>query len=313
VSSTWSSIREAFTESTALELDLLGRALPLSPLAATGDVRIRVDGGHTHIGVAAAPLRVHVSLALADRVGATAEGCVELLGIRPLLFGTAWKVLDLFMDAVMADNNEPTNRLGRYPIAAKVQRANSGQLAQNVLEQDTWDALRHVYTATDELRHSLIHRRVTVDNQGTLTGHDEQGASLTPTLTVEEQEALARAAQRLGEAAGQSPPVDARIQLDLAAWLTRLSGLHGVTLRAGEPLAVIRELTYVVDPDPESGTYPLPVPELWELPNLEGQNAVDLVVEFRDQPGVIARGRLEEAPTELVQLSPTALPDWLRR
>jgi hypothetical protein len=313
MSSTWGSVREAFTESTALELDLLGRALPLSPLAATGNVRIRVDEGHVHIGVAAQPVRVHVSLGVADNIGASPEGCVELLGIRPLLFGTAWKVLDLFMDALMADNQVPTNGLGRYNIAAKVRRARSGQLAQDLLQRDTWDAVRQVYAATDQLRHSLVHRRVTVDEQGTLTGHDEQGAALAPKLTLDEQESMARAAQRLGEAASQGPPVDARTQLDLAAWLARLSALHGVTLGAGEPLAVIRELTMVVYPHPESGAYLLPVPELWALPNLAGDAAVDLVVEFSDQPGIMARGRLEDAPMELVQLDPAALPDWLGR
>jgi hypothetical protein len=35
---------------------------------------------------------------------------------------------------------------------------------------------------------------------------------------------------------------------------------------------------------------------LWALPNLAGDVAVDLVVEFCDQPGIIARGRLEDAP-----------------
>jgi hypothetical protein len=86
-----------------------------------------------------------------------------------------------------------------------------------------------------------------------------------------------------------------------------------VTLGAGEPLAVIRELTMVVYPHPESGAYLLPVPELWALPNLAGDAAVDLVVEFSDEPGIMARGRLEDAPMELVQLDPAARPDWLGR
>jgi hypothetical protein len=52
----------------------------------------------------------------------------------------------------------------------------------------------------------------------------------------------------------------------------------------------------VVSPEPESRAYPLGVPDLWALPNLAGDVAVDLVVEFCDQPGIIARGRLEDAP-----------------
>ena len=73
---------------------------------------------------------------------------------------------------------------------------------------------------------------------------------------------------------------------------------------------MVRELTMVVYPHPESGAYVLPVRELWALPNLAGDVAVDLVVEFSDQPGIIARGRLEDAPMEVVLLNPAALPAW---
>jgi hypothetical protein len=47
--------------------------------------------------------------------------------------------------------------------------------------------------------------------------------------------------------------------------------------------------------------------------NLAGDVAVDLVVEFSDQPGIIARGRLEDARMEVVLLNPAALPAWLGR
>ncbi|WP_156465353.1 hypothetical protein [Knoellia sp. Soil729] len=57
---------------------------------------------------------------------------------------------------------------------------------------------------------------------------------------------MARAGQRLGEAASQGWPVDARTRLDLGAWLAKLSSLHGVDLGAGAPLEVIRELTVVL-------------------------------------------------------------------
>ncbi len=141
MSGRWGSIRGAFIESTALELDVLGRALALCPLDATGIVRIRVDLGLVDIA-GGEQVWGHVSLGPADNIGASPEGCVELLGIRPLLFGTAWKVLDLFMDALMEDNQVPTNGHGRYSIAAKVTRAKSGQLAQDLLQQGTWDAVR---------------------------------------------------------------------------------------------------------------------------------------------------------------------------
>ena len=115
-------------------------------------------------------------------------------------------------------------------------------------------------------------------------------------LTVDEQEALARAAQRLGEAASQGRPVDARTQLDLfgmanqvakPAWRTSARGRAA----ARHPRADLRGV-----PRPRIWCLPLPVAELWKLPNVVGEPAVDLVVDFGDQPGIIARGRLEDAP-----------------
>lgn len=298
-------------EATALELDLLARALPTVPLHATGDVRVRVDQGQVGVGVAARPASVHVAIGVADSLGATPERCVELLGIYPLLFGTAWKVLDLYVEALMVDNQIPRDRFGRYTITAKVKATQNGALTQNLVTQEAWDALRQVYANTEQLRHSLIHRRVTLDAQGTLTGHDEQGAPLPTTLSVPEQEALVRVALRLGEAAAQDPPVDSRTQLDLAAWLARLARFHAVPLAAEGLPDTIREVTLVLHRDPDSGLYPLDVPQLWENANLAGQRVADLVVEFSDQPGVIATGRLEDATVEDMELDPAALPDWL--
>ena len=78
-------------------------------------------------------------------------------------------------------------------------------------------------------------------------------------LTVDEQEALARA---LSAWARRPARVGLWMRVPswtFSAWLTRLPNPHGVPLRAGEPLPVIRELTYVVYPDPESGAYPSPL------------------------------------------------------
>ena len=252
-----------------------------------------------------------MAIGVADSLGATRESCVELLGIHPLLFGTAWKVLDLYVEALMADNQVPRDRFGRHTISAKVNATHNGSLTQDLLTQEAWDAVRQVYANTHQLRHSLVHRRVTLDAQGTLTGHDEQGAPLPTSLSVAEQEALVRAALRLGEAAAQGPPVDARTLLDLTAWLARLSSLHGVPLAPEGLPGTIREITVVLHRDPRSGLYLLHVPELWDNANLGGQQVADLVVVFSDQPGIIATGRLEDAPAERVELNPGALPDWL--
>ena len=57
----WQDMRADFMEATALELDLPARALPMVPLHATGDVRIRVDQGQVGVEVSARPVAVQLS------------------------------------------------------------------------------------------------------------------------------------------------------------------------------------------------------------------------------------------------------------
>src|SRR5713226_3422130 len=78
-----------FDEASALERDTLLRALPLLALDGHSSATARLDMATDQVGIA---------MTLTETLGPTPVGCVDLLKIRPLLFGAAWKVLDLLLE-----------------------------------------------------------------------------------------------------------------------------------------------------------------------------------------------------------------------
>ena len=241
--------------------------------------------------------------------GASPAACVELLRLRPLLFATAWKVVDVFVETLMRMDGRVPDQQGGYYIKTKVKALKQG-LPQPLLAQDLWLALAEIYENTTELRHSLVHRFVHADPSGALVGHTAAKAPLPP-MSAGDQEALVRVACRLGEAASGGSPADERTHRDLTAWLAELAQWHGQTLNSLGAVGGILEVTVVVARDDAMGGYRLDVPALLASPNLVDHHYMDLVVEYADQPGRTARGRLETAPEEVIVLDADSLPTWL--
>jgi hypothetical protein len=84
---TWSE----FDISTALERDVLWRALPLVATESTGESHAVVDMGEPGARMFA-DVDATIFSTFHEVVGPNPGGCVDLLQIRPLLVGTAWKV-----------------------------------------------------------------------------------------------------------------------------------------------------------------------------------------------------------------------------
>jgi hypothetical protein len=77
---------------------------------------------------------------------------------------------------------------------------------------------------------------------------------------------------------------------------------------------VIPEITMIVDPDPShGGRYALDFPavRLW-MPFQDAHDCADIVIAPRDRPGQELRGRLEDAPSEVVVIDVDVPPAWLR-
>jgi hypothetical protein len=189
---------------------------------------------------------------VADTFGATPERCIDLLQIRPLLFGTAWKVLDMLVEAALATAGEtPDLNHGRWSIGGKDGKASKARASVGrpaALNPRPWQALMLTYVTTVEVRHSLVHRSVFADSSGSLVGHDRRGNRVRP-VTSAEQEALGRAALRASQLVLAAAP-DERAEADLTRQLGQLVGVHGVGLPSVKLYDALPEITVVVGIDP---------------------------------------------------------------
>jgi len=292
-----------FDLASALERDVLRRALPLIPSSGQKSARATLD---LATGV------IHAVVGVQDTLGASPEGCIELLQLRPLLTGAAWKVLDFVLEEALEQSGLTPDARRGWSIARKTQEASARTGQPPNLSPTTWDALMGTYVETVQIRHSLVHRRAHIDAAKALVGVDDLGTPLRP-LSADEQDAFGRAVLRTAELV-LAPSSDARIEGDLLHQLSQLTGVHGVTIGAAGsvPVQIIPELTVSVDPDPTSPTkYALDIPFVRARQTWQTSPYVDLVIAFSDQAGRELRGRLEEAPDEVVAIDPDNPPPWL--
>jgi hypothetical protein len=144
--------------------------------------------------------------------------------LRPLLFGTAWKVLDLLLEYAFDGLAKPNQK--RWTIEAKQRHARSFDGALNGLTAATsiWERLCLVYDATVEARNALVHRRLEVDSNGSFVN-----AASSSTITVVEQEAMQGLALYCSEVALRQT-CRTRDELTLGWYLNTLANLHGLQL-----------------------------------------------------------------------------------
>jgi hypothetical protein len=293
---TWSD----FDDDTALEDDLLRRALPW--VGAAAEFTVDLASGSVGIAVGAAPLVI----------GPTPEGCMELLGIRPLLTGTAWKVLDLLVEAALDHAGlKPSRGSNRWTIRAKVAKADSMRVPRPTnFDSLAWDTLMRTYAGTEQLRHSIVHRRVTTDRDNALVGEDG-GKTLSP-MSVAEQMALAMAVISARSLA-LAPTGDSRIEGQLVHHLKKLTAWHHIsTLPDAAGIDVFPIVTVTIDAN--AGTpdvFTLDVPRLKDLLEPNKVSAADLLIIFRDRPSEQLSGRLEDAPDAKIELDVRRPPAWL--
>ena len=138
--------------------------------------------------------------------------------LLPLLFGTAWKMLDLIVERAWQAQRGPTTP----SIAAKVRRtlSNPTEAAPVVCgDQPVIDRVLAVYRNTVELRHALVHRRVARTADGGLSEPSGQQIDKPEVLS------FCMISRRLSESVGRT--IDLRERSELAWQLNRLHRLHG--------------------------------------------------------------------------------------
>lgn len=164
-----------FDDKSALERDMIERALPVASIASDRSSRLVVD-----------PRQYPALTAFvqgSDSMGGhNPAECVDALGIRPLLVGAAWKVLDLLLEeALDQDGHIAPTRSGSWAIEEKRKKAVSHVSQPAGFDAQDWSLLMDCYVRTVELRHSLTHRKAYTDPAtGDLIGVDSRNQPLKP-------------------------------------------------------------------------------------------------------------------------------------
>ena len=287
-----------FEEKSALERDMLERAVAIVPTVSDGRAGSTIYQGSD---------RRDVNFFVSNTSGPTPAACVDLLAIRPLLFGTAWKVLDLLLEEAFGPNVK--NAKG-WRIQEKGDRAAQGLGQPSMMGLDAWRALTALYRNTTELRHSLVHRKVYTDDAHSLVGQSLDGSDLRP-LGASEQEALCRVALRASVVVTRER-VDARDEQALLWELKNLQAWHEVSLHAPDWSRPAPTVEVVIPPElGRPGRYRLDLLWIRSHRAVGGRPEADLIIRPADRPGISLRGRLEDAPEDEQVLDLAALPDWL--
>jgi hypothetical protein len=206
---------------------------------------------------------------------------------------------------------------GRWTFAEKQRYVRAGRPARLPIPLQVprgyWPRTSALYDRLLEPRHALVHRRATVQPNGTLTATDSSGSALRP-VSSDEQDAFVHLAREL--ATGVIPGGADRRRHNRIAWqLDLLHIQHGQRrLGARKPREVIREV--IVDLHPIG-------PGRWKLDgklvhaHLRGQNEAPFdaeLVAYGTQGSLAAEYRAicDEVPDGDVEFDETALPAWLR-
>ncbi|MGV9385040.1 hypothetical protein ACWDRB_55190 [Nonomuraea sp. NPDC003707] len=232
------------------------------------------------------------------------------LDVTPIVFGSAWKILDLVADEILGRkaNGDPMT------IEAKCKTAATGNgFARHkpfLNEVDLWKRYMHLYADTLPLRHSLVHRELIVHADGRVESSPVQGNPVRPTtMDRDELGYFFRAVQGFARAliSGDLPR---RERDNLAFILSHLNGVHGLGTLPGR--AVSQAVLVLARPEVlPSGAMQYDARAALSYVHGQWPNAgVDLLLKLPD--GTVLRGHLEDAPEAdpaPIRINPP--PRWL--
>lgn len=290
---------QEFVEGTAFELYVLETVRPA--IEQHGGASIEFKGSKT---VAA------VSISITDNLSA---GSIDRLKdkLAPLLFGAAWKVIDLLLEfALNRDSLAPACR--DWAIAEKKKHALDGSGDATVLgcSRTVWETLLQIYAATVEHRHCLVHRTAVVDaTSGVLGGVDRNNHRLKP-LTRDEQIAFAKVASLTGRAAGKGG-IDRRSEDHLKYHLDQLAN-HSImpAFGVGGASAPVDILLSLIS---ENGAFVLDMTDVLERARKTFANVThfDLLIDVPDGSGRSLFAKAENCPQGKSTIDLKTLPKWL--
>ena len=299
-----------FHDDTEFERYVLARGTPLVKTPEGGIVFGLGDDGSNSATVQA------VVAGAVTSAGAPGDQ-FKFSDIAPLIFGAAWKVLDLLVELRLEQLGVPKNRPGSYTIEKKVEEVNNGTVSapapfnnpQGTLST-LWEQVLKCYAVTKELRHSLVHRQLTVDQStGAISGTPGPAGVSPQPLTTAELDAFCRVSEGVAEAVISG--VLSKRRADQLKWRLDQLVSHHQQPQFGIP--------------PTDGLIPVIVVE--QTPDVNDELTLDFAdirqrartlypsasyydLEIRISDGRILVAGLEDTPDDEV-ISLDALPDWL--
>jgi hypothetical protein len=301
-----------FADDTAFERYLLDRATPLLPATQGTSVIELGEPGSWGVTVGVPPAIVRVGVV--DFAGA-AKDQLSTDDIRPLLFGAAWKVLDQLCELELEIAHVPHNAGWRYTIAFKVTEAASRRvapLAPFVGRPDMWSRIMTTYALTEELRNSLVHRRLVVDpSTGDIGGAAAPGQPGPRPATADEQSALCQITVGVAEAV-ISGDLSTRRASQLAWALDRLSSHHGQPSFGASPVQGLIPRVLVHASPGRSSELTLDFADIASRARAAVQGVSHYDIEIRLPDGRALMGALEDAPAGKATIPLAAPSTWLR-
>jgi hypothetical protein len=303
-----------FDDDSAYERYVLARLTPLVKKP-PGGIEVGLgDDGSISANVQA------VAATTATPAGAPGDQ-FKFRDIAPLVFGAAWKVLDLLVELRLEQLHVSKNAQGRYSIEMKVGEADNGTVSAPAPfdnPQGTlctlWEQVLKCYAVTKELRHSLVHRQLKVDpSTGAISGTPgPTGVSprpLTPPLTPAELDAFCRVSEGVAEAVISGAL--SRRRADQLKWLLDQLGSHHQQPPFGIPSTDGLIPVFVVERTPVvKYELTLDFAAIRQRARTLYPSASYYDLQIRIPDGRILVAGLEDTPDDEV-ISLDALPDWL--
>ncbi|MDR7173064.1 hypothetical protein J2W56_006830 [Nocardia kruczakiae] len=292
-----------YADDTAFERYVLSRATPFFP-SPKGGIEILLPDDDT--------VGAKVIVSVADSTTCPPGQHLTAQDVYPLLFGAAWKVLDLLMDLRLHEEGVQPERNGEYTFTQKVGQANGGNLGPaNPLKASIWNVVMRVYTATQELRHSLVHRGIRIDpDTNSLIAIDAAG-NPGQSMTVSEQQAFCRSAAGVAQAVIAQQQTG-RDENRLKWLLDQLAAHHhGLVFNVAPVDGFIPTIVVTRAPDADH-KIELNCGDLGERASQNYPTASHFDLEVRLTDGRILAAALEETPkrTQTVRID-HPLPEWI--
>ena len=300
-----------FDDDSAYERYVLARLTPLVKKP-PGGIEVGLgDDGSISANVQA------VAATTATPAGAPGDQ-LKRSDIAPLVFGAAWKVLDLLVELRLEQLGVARNRQGGYTIEKKVGEVNNGTVSapaplnnpQGTLST-LWEQVLKCYAVTKELRHSLVHRQLTVDQStGAISGTPgPTGVSPRP-LTPAELDAFCRVSEGVAEAVISGAL--SRRRADQLKWLLDQLGSHHQQPPFGIPSTDGLIPVFVVERTPVvKYELTLDFAAIRQRARTLYPSASYYDLQIRIPDGRILVAGLEETADDEVTFSLDPLPDWL--